>query len=300
MRDEEHILIFNIQKYSLHDGAGIRTVVFLKGCPLRCLWCCNPESQAGEKELIYRKSRCIGIDACGLCLRSAPSGAVCRGEDGRAVLAVKRCKNDLGLASVCPSGAIGIEGRDMPVEELIDIVKQDEVFYRGRGGLTLSGGEPLAQKGSLQLLRRAKEERLGTAVETCGYVEQERLLEAAAYLDQIFFDVKSMNEDRHREYTGVSNGRILSNLKAVRKAFPEKKLRVRTPVIPGFNDSEKELAAIEAFLRSIGISDWEKLPYHTYGVGKYEMLGREYLLPKACGAPGDDREKDREGTPDGI
>lgn len=278
MSDKVHLTIFNIQKYSLHDGSGIRTVLFLKGCPLRCLWCCNPESQSPEKELIYRKNRCIGMDKCGLCKKHV-DGAIRTGEDGKAHLDMSICRSRTELSQICPSGALKTEGREISIDDALEIVLQDEIFYRGKGGLTLSGGEPLAQEASVELLKRAKEEHLNTAIESCGLVPTQRLLEAATHLDEIFFDVKSLNPEKHREYTGVSNERILNNLKELKKAYPEKKIRIRTPVIPGFNDSQEELDAIENFLKSIGITDWEKLPYHTYGVGKYEMLGREYLLP---------------------
>ncbi|MBR1757905.1 MAG: glycyl-radical enzyme activating protein [Lachnospiraceae bacterium] len=278
MNRKTTLLIFNIQKYSLHDGDGIRTAVFLKGCPLRCAWCCNPESQSGEKELIYRKTRCIGMDACGLCKQAAPTGAIRRGEDGKASLCMEFCKNELRLADVCPARALEIEGREITIDEVLQTVAQDEIFYRGKGGLTLSGGEPLFQKASIALLKEAKEDHINTAIETCGFVSTERLLEAAAYLDEIFFDLKSAEEEKHIRYTGVSNGPIIANLNALKKAYPHKRIRVRTPVIPGFNDTKEALSAIEAVLSEIGIYDWQKLPYHAYGVGKYEMLGRVYPL----------------------
>jgi pyruvate formate lyase activating enzyme len=289
MKEDKRLMIFNIQRYSLHDGAGIRTVVFLKGCPLRCLWCCNPESQSFDRELIYRKARCIGMEHCGLCRKADLREeigtkkhflGVRTGSDGKALPDMDRCRGAFGLAKICPAKAFEVEGREISIEEIMDIVRHDEVFYRGKGGLTLSGGEPLAQEGSIELLKRAKEEYVHTAVESCGSVPEDRLLRAAEYLDEIFFDVKSVNSEQHIRYTGVSNEQILSNLKSLKKAFPTKKIHVRTPVIPGFNDSEEELSAIEAYLGSLGITDWEKLPYHTYGVGKYEMQGREYLLPR--------------------
>lgn len=149
-----------------------------------------------------------------------------------------------------PSGALKIEGREISIDDALEIVLQDEIFYRGKGGLTLSGGEPLAQEASVKLLKRAKEEHLNTAVESCGLVPTQRLLDAAAYLDEIFFDIKSLNPEKHKEYTGVSNERILSNLKELKMAYPEKKIRVRTPVIPSFNDTQEELDAIEKFLKN--------------------------------------------------
>ena len=278
MNDKKYITIFNIQRYSLHDGNGIRTVLFLKGCPLRCLWCCNPESQSPEKELIYRKSRCIGVDKCGLCKKFGDGSGVNFGEDGKVLLDMTLCRSRVELSKICPSGAIKTEGRIISIEEALEIVQQDEIFYRGKGGLTLSGGEPLAQEASVELLKKAKEEHINTAIESCGFVPTQRLLDAAAYLDEIFFDVKSLNAEKHKEYTGVSNEQVLFNLKELKTAFPEKRIRVRTPVIPGFNDSYEELDSIKAFLDSIGITIWERLPYHSFGVGKYEMLGRKYRL----------------------
>ena len=217
------------------------------------------------------------MDKCGLCKKHV-DGAIRTGEDGKAHLDMSICKSKTELSLICPSGALKTEGREISIDDALEIVLQDEIFYRGKGGLTLSGGEPLAQEASVELLKRAKEEHLNTAIESCGLVPTQRLLDAAAHLDEIFFDIKSLNSEKHKEYTGVSNERILSNLKELKMAYPEKKIRVRTPVIPGFNDSQEELDSIEKFLKTIGITDWEKLPYHTYGVGKYEMLGREYRL----------------------
>ena len=279
MACQNEILVFNIQRYSLHDGEGIRTVVFLKGCPLRCRWCCNPESQKACPELIYQRSRCIGRNVCGLCQKSAPSGVISYSADGKAAVDFGRVGKDLSWTRCCPSQALGIEGKKMPVSDILDIVEQDASFYRhGQGGVTLSGGEPLMQENTLPLLRQAKERRLHTSVETCGYVDRKRLLEAAGYLDEMFYDIKTLNEEKHCAYTGVSNRRIIDNLISLCQNYPDKKITVRTPVIPGFNDNEEELKKIEVFLQTFPDLKWEKLPYHTYGLGKYEMLGRKYML----------------------
>lgn len=278
MTDYDSLQVFNIQKYSLHDGGGIRTMVFLKGCPLRCRWCCNPESQKSVPEIMFRKTRCIGREECGLCEKAAPEGGIVFGEDNKPKLDFEICNRNTDWIEICPAKALVLEGKRMPVDEIMRIVLSDSVFYRKKGGLTVSGGEPLIQDGAVHLLQRAKEERIHTAAETCGFVPEEKLLAAAEYLDEIFFDVKSADAVKHEEYTGVSNERILSNLRALKKNYPEKKIHVRTPVIPGFNDTKEELERIGEVLKKTGINDWEKLPYHTYGVGKYEMLGREYLL----------------------
>ena len=275
---KQSLLVFNIQKYSLHDGRGIRTVVFLKGCPLRCRWCCNPESQNRDIELMYRRTRCIGNKECGLCRDAAPEGCICFDEEGKAAVDFTRAGKNLDWTEVCPSGALKREGRWMDIEEILEAASADEVFYRGKGGLTLSGGEPLFQEETATLLSAAKKERLNTAIETTGYAPEDRLFAAAEFLDQIYYDVKSLDEEKHLQYTGISNKRILENLKALVREFPQKKICVRTPVIPGFNDDPGELERIEDFIKGIGITEWEKLPYHTYGVGKYEMPGREYRL----------------------
>ena len=279
MEKDEKLLIFNIQKYSLHDGDGIRTVVFLKGCPLRCRWCANPESQNPFPEIMYRKNLCLGEEKCGFCHDIAPKGIISFDKNGFAKVNHKIMIDEFDWIEGCPSKALQTEGRFMTVDEVIHIVEQDSVFYKhGKGGMTLSGGEPLAQKSAITLLRKAREHHINTAIETCGYVDQKRLLEAVKYLDSIFFDIKSTDDTKHKEYTGVSGKRIRNNLKAIYEKFPEKEIIVRTPVIPGFNDRQEEQDSISGFLKEFPYIKWERLKYHKYGVGKYEMLGRKYLM----------------------
>ncbi len=272
--------IFNIQRYSLHDGEGIRTVFFLKGCPLRCRWCCNPESQNPNPEIMYRRKLCIGCEACGHCRewnQTIPD-VIRFDEEKKCCIAFSKLKGSSLNPAVCPSGAISTVGEDREIEELLDLAEQDAVFYGSDGGITVSGGEPLMQENTVLFLKRAKERYLNTAIETCGYVPVDRFLKAAEYLDQIFMDIKSLDDEKHMEYTGVSGALIRKNLDAVASAFPKKNITVRTPVIPGFNDRPEELRAIEQFLHQYPNVTWETLPYHEYGVGKYEMLGREYHL----------------------
>jgi pyruvate formate lyase activating enzyme len=268
--------VFNIQYYSLHDGAGIRTVVFLKGCPLRCRWCCNPESQRPEPELFFIKKRCIGFERCGLCAAACPSGAI--GRNGGAVCidrthcaacAVFPC------SAACPAKALEVKGREMTAEAILDAVEREEIFYHhGGGGLTLSGGEPLMQgEAIIELLRKAKQRRLNTAMETCGYGNYVLLREAARYLDALFFDIKSLDDTKHIEWTGVSNKPILENFSALRSGFPGLQLMARTPVIPGFNDTPEDLERIR---RAAGPFH-EMLPFHGWGEWKYEALGRTNL-----------------------
>ncbi|MCD7904521.1 MAG: glycyl-radical enzyme activating protein [Clostridiales bacterium] len=269
--------VFNIQRYSLHDGPGIRTVVFLKGCPLRCRWCCNPESQRREAEIFYTENKCIGEKECGFCRGVCPEGAV--SFRGKAVIDREKCISCLKCAGVCPSKAIKTEGIDYTVDEILDIVEKDSVFYSHGGGLTVSGGEPLSHGVFLiELLKKAKERRIDTAVETCDCGDCGVLYEAAGYLDTVLFDVKSMDSKKHKEYTGRGNEIILNNLKQLSKDFPSLRKKVRTPVIPGFNDSLTDIKKILDFMGDMPNTAYEPLKYHSFGRGKYASLGREYEM----------------------
>ncbi len=276
------LTVFNIQRYSLHDGEGIRTVFFLKGCPLTCRWCCNPESQNPKLEVMFRKQLCIGCKNCGLCqqaLRQSKEAEMIVDEQDIVTPDFSRPSQLLKLSEICPSDAFHKVGEERDIEELLEIAEADALFYGDHGGITLSGGEPLMQEGAVSFLKKAKEEHyLSTAIETCGAVPTERLLRAAKYLDQIFIDLKSVDSKKHLEYTGSDGVLIRKNLKKLFQAYPHDQITVRTPVIPGFNDKERELRAIEEFLSPYPNVTWQKLNYHEYGVGKYEMLGREYTL----------------------
>lgn len=228
---------------------------------------------------MYRRSRCLGKEKCGLCKASAPEGCISFDDEGKAKIDFSLANKDIKWAEICPTKALSIEGNKMSIDEILDIVERDAAFYRGEeGGLTVSGGEPLLQENTIELLKRAKQRHIHTAIETCGYIDTGRLLKAAEYLDEIFMDIKSLNDHLHKEYTGVENLLIRENLSALGKCFPQKSITVRTPVIPGFNDSQEELDKIEDFLSRFPGVTWQKLKYHTYGVQKYDMLGRVYPL----------------------
>lgn len=279
---EQKAYVFNIQPYSLHDGPGIRTIVFLKGCPMACRWCCNPESQKGTPELSYVQSECIGKQECAYCTRVCPAETVSfQGEEPhRAVIDFTKCTQCHRCAAVCPAQALTVKGKEYTVTEVLDIVEKEAVFYRhGEGGLTVSGGEPLSHPEFLTaLLQGANERRITTAIETCGNAPYENLKRAAVYLDTILFDIKSMNTAKHKEYTGWGNERILENFTRLCKDFPDLPKLVRTPVIPGFNDTPEDIEAIRQFLRGKPHVSYQALPYHTFGKGKYAALGRTYPM----------------------
>ncbi len=270
--------VFNIQRYSLHDGAGIRTIVFLKGCPMRCRWCCNPESQKFTPEISYTENRCIGSPECSLCQNICPQNAITIKE--KAVVDRTLCTDCLLCSAVCPSKAIKTEGKAYAIEEIMDMVERDSIFYsRGKGGLTVSGGEPLSHgKFLISLLKEAKQRRISTAMETCGFGSYKILNAAAHYLDEILFDIKSLNDKKHIEYTGCSNEVILNNFQKLCNDFPDLSKKVRTPIIPGFNDTVSDIKAILEFLRDKPNVTYELLKYHTFGKGKYKALGRPYPM----------------------
>ncbi len=273
---QEKGIVFNIQAYSVHDGPGIRTLVFCKGCPLRCLWCSNPESQKLSPDICWNDALCIG---CRDCVRACPRHALSFGSQGL-VKDRERCTGCLACVKACPSLAMFTYGEEKTVKKVLDEVEKDSPFYaRSCGGITLSGGEALFQpRFALALLREAGRRHLNRALESCAFCSEELILQAAALLDYMFIDVKCLDDERHRKFTGHSNARILSNVRAVRRQFPELKVHLRTPVVPGVNDNEKDIAAIAAFAREVGAFEYELLPYHKMGENKYRYLGMEYVM----------------------
>lgn len=269
--------VFNVQKFSVHDGKGIRTLVFLKGCPLRCKWCSNPESQRLETERAFNPARCLTAPVCGRCVEACPSGAMtqCGGllRDDR-----EKCTECFACVRACPSGAQSSYGETWTVDQVLRRVEEDGVFYaRSGGGLTLSGGEAMVQPDFvLALLREAKARRVNTAMETCGHCEWDALSRVAGLLGSLIFDIKCLDSEKHRQFTGVGNQLILKNFRRLCQEFPDLPLLVRTPVIPGFNDSEQDISAIlDCIPRRPGVR-YELLPYHRMGQPKYEYLGRRY------------------------
>jgi len=264
--------VFDIQRFGVHDGPGIRTIVFFKACPLHCAWCSNPESQRPEPELLYTVSRCL---CCGQCVAACPRQAL-RLDESCVVVDETACVPCDVCAAVCPARAMRIAGRLMSVDKVLAEVERDRVFYQhSAGGMTLSGGEPLSQPDfAVALLRGARERGIHTAVETSGWAEPPDASRVLTETDLILYDVKHMDSARHQAATGVPNERILRNAELASRLDVE--MAVRTPVIPGFNDNSSDILAIGRFALRLGIADMHLLPYHRYGVSKYGSLRRKY------------------------
>jgi len=278
-------MVFDIKKFSIHDGPGIRTTVFFKGCPLRCWWCHNPESQALEPELVFRANRCIRCEAClSVCAQGAISW------DGDVVSTdMEECVLCGACVEVCYAEAREIVGREMAVVQVMAEIERDVAFYdESGGGVTFSGGEPLLQRDFLlALLRACRKEEIHTAVDTCGFSPWETLDSIREYVDLFLYDLKLMDDARHRKFTGVSNKLILGNLQALAQRGHNIVLRV--PIIPGVNDDDGDISQIGAFAAAWPrLNRVDILPYHHAGVDKYNRLHRVYELPEIR-PPSDER-----------
>lgn len=266
-------LIFDIQRYSIHDGPGIRTLVFMKECPLRCLWCSNPESQSPSREMIFYPVKCIG---CGECIEVCPTGAA----QQQVISDAKKLCEDCGTCVIgCPSTARQMAGRIVSVEEVLEEIKKDTPFYRrSSGGVTITGGEPLMQDDFVaSLLKRCRGMGIHTAIETSGYSRAESLKKVLKVVDLVLFDLKHMDSKKHKELTGVGNESILQN--ATITAKTGKKTIFRVPVIPGYNDDEENIKAIAVFVSGLDSTrEVHLIPYHRLGESKYTSLGRKYPL----------------------
>lgn len=274
-------LVFNIQKFSLHDGEGIRTLVFLKGCPLACQWCSNPEGQSFSPELAYNLEKCIGVAECDRCLKVCGRDAIAHDDDGRIRIIREQCDHCGECAEACPSKALEMVGDSMTAEEVVNAVEEDGGFYvRSGGGLTLSGGEPLSQaEFACDILKSAKRRGLNTAVETSGICPWEAIEAVGPYVDHMFFDIKCMDPFKHEQVTGLPNQSILENYRKTSAYFPSLAMTVRTPVIPGVNDSAADIQSIRRFLQQVGKPFvYELLPYHQFGESKYHKLGKKFLM----------------------
>lgn len=257
-------IVLDLQRFALHDGPGIRTTVFLKGCPLACLWCHNPESQAHAPQLAHYPERC---GSCPACLEAAERG-------------VAALRPAAAYVEACPNGAFSILGEAMTVERVMDEVMRDEAYYRrSGGGITVSGGEPLAQFDfTLALLRAAKARGLHTCLDTSGAASERKIAEVAEAVDLFLFDYKATDAREHRRLTGATNGRLLANLDALHRRGA--RIRLRCPLIPGVNDSAEHLAGIAALsARYPNLEGLEIMPYHDLGKDKAARVGMSYPLP---------------------
>ena len=266
--------VFNIQKFCINDGPGIRTTVFLKGCMLDCKWCHNPESKKSRPQLMLHAERCIG---CGECASVCPHG-LHSFEDGIHTIDRDSCSACGSCADVCV-GALELCGYERTVDEIMAEVLKDSAFYKNSGGgMTLSGGEPFMQhEFALELLKSAKEHGLHTCIETCGYVDTKILEKFIPYVDIFLWDIKETDDERHKQYTGVSNAKILSNLSLLNEKGAS--VVLRCPLIPGYNLRDEHLYAIGELAESLGcVTRVDVEPYHPLGSSKSQALGIDYPL----------------------
>ncbi len=276
--------IFDIRRFSVHDGPGLRTTVFFKGCPLRCYWCHNPESQHRRREPLYWPERCLQCQSCvAACLQGAIQW------DGKGpVTDTSKCNLSGACVKACYSEARQIAGRKMTVAEVMSEVERDISFYdSSEGGVTFSGGEPLLQADFLAaLLQACRSAEIHTALDTCGFATWEILDRVRPFVDLFLYDLKLMDPLRHRKYTLVFNSRILENLQ--RLARLGHNITVRVPIIPGINDDLANLRSTGAFAAGLGLDRLDLLPYHAAAMSKYERLHRAYRLP-GLQTPSDER-----------
>lgn len=268
--------IFNIQKFSIHDGEGIRTLIFMKGCPLKCIWCSNPESQKSSIEIMDVKSNCI---ACGKCVNLCISKAI-----NPVTFDINRnlCDECGVCAKYCYANAKKLTGKKVTISELITVIEKDRIFYTNSGGgVTIGGGEPVMQYEFVtELLKACKEANIHTAVETCGYGKWRNIGEMFNYLDEVFFDLKMMDSNRHKKLTGVGNELILQNAKHI--AEKGVKITFRIPLIPSVNDDTENIRYTGEFVSELSSKNdniaVEILPYHELGKDKYQWLNMKYEI----------------------
>jgi pyruvate formate lyase activating enzyme len=265
--------IFDIKKYAIHDGPGIRTTIFFKGCPLSCHWCHNPESLSGTTQRLYREERCIG---CMECIKACLNNAITAAEN-QLKWEAANCVYCKTCARVCPAEAVEFIGKTMSIEDVMAEITKDTLFYdESSGGVTFSGGEPLMQPSFLMgLLKACGDLDLHRTVDTCGYADTRTLLNVATHVELFLYDLKHMDSEKHYRYTGVPNEMILTNLKCLSRQGA--RIIIRLPLIPGINDDRENIERTGAFLSSLaGVNQVNILPYHRTAAAKYKSLGLNY------------------------
>lgn len=272
----ESATIMNIQKYSVHDGPGIRTTVFLKGCPLNCWWCHNPESQKSVPEVLYYKNKC---SHCGICEKRCDNNCI-EIKDNTIITTTENCTGCEKCLDYCVNNARELKGQTMTTEELLREVEKDKVFYdESNGGVTFSGGEPLMHaKFLFEALKMCKEKEIHTTIDTSGFSSWENIEMIAPYVDLFLFDIKHMDSDAHKKYTGVGNEIILENLKKLNNITSN--IYIRLPIIPTINDDENNIQKLIEFISTLRIKKVNLLPYHKIGMDKYERINMEYKMPE--------------------
>ena len=285
-------MIFNIQRCSIHDGEGLRTLVFFKGCPMKCAWCANPESQSFQQEIMENQNRCVG---CGLCIKVCPNKAI----DHNGKIDRSKCRNCNACVDICYAGSKWNVEKEYSVEDLYKEIAKDRAFYREKGGVTFSGGEPLASaEDLLKIAAKCKENNISVIIESCGFGDYEEFSPVLPYVDSMFLDIKQINSDEHEKITGVRNEVILSNIKRISEdGIP---IIIRTPIIPGYTDDKENIEGISRFVRELpSVKEYELLAYHKLGESKYEALGRNYNLI-AVNPPSDEEMNELTAIANGI
>lgn len=275
-RSELTGLVFDFQRFSVHDGPGIRTNVYLKGCPLKCQWCQNPESIGRNPEIMLIPNNCIG---CGKCLDICPAGAIHESSEKKRAVDRSRCDVCGACANQCYANALNVSGRYMSVSEVLAEVERDRLFYQNTGGgVTFSGGEPTAQPEFVaELARQAQMRDLHTTIETCGHVRWEIFQSILEHIDLVLYDVKHMDSQAHRRITGVPNELILDNLRRIAKGNVA--FRIRVPLVPGYNDSHQNMRAMFEFAGGLpNLEAVDILPYHRMGESKWGQVDQPYEL----------------------